>query len=189
MNAANTSSRYGVVTKTLHWVIFLLIVKQFALAAAMLNTPSDETMFGFAQGALYEWHKSIGLIVLVVAVLRYLWRRATPLPDWAPNLSNGEQRAIHLIERVLYVCMFLMPISGFVFVMAGGFGVKLFDVWKLPNPIGEHKALADVAQVTHEGTAIVLVLALLAHWILIVQHHRAHNDRYVRRMLPFTHQE
>ena len=184
----NTDARYGLVTKTLHWVVFLLLLNQFVVATAMLHTASDETTLGFTQGGLYEWHKSIGLVALAFAVLRYGWRKATPLPDWAPNLSPGEQRAIHQIERALYGCMFLMPLSGFVFVMAGGFGVKLFDVWALPNPIGEHSAVARVAQLTHESAATVLVLALLAHWGLIVRHQRLYKDRYVHRMLPFTHQ-
>ena len=161
----NTAARYGLVTKTLHWLVFLLILNQFIVATTMLRTASDETTFGFTQGWLYEWHKSIGLVALAFAALRYVWRRATPLPDWAPHLSAREQRAIHRIERALYGCMLLMPLSGFVFVMAGGFGVKFFDVWNLPNPIGEHSALARVAQLTHEGAATVLVLALLAHWL------------------------
>ena len=184
----NTDTRYGLVTKTLHWVVFLLILNQFVVATAMLNTASDETTFGFTQGRLYEWHKSIGLVALAFAVLRYVWRKATPLPDWAPNLTAREQRAIHRIERALYICMLLMPISGFVFVMAGGFGVKFIDLWPLPNPIGQHSAVARVAQLTHEGTATVLVLVLLAHWGVILRHHRLHKDRYIHRMLPFTHQ-
>ena len=97
----NTDARYGLVTKTLHWVVFLLILNQFVVATAMLHTASDETTLGFTQGWLYEWHKSIGLVALAFAVLRYVWRRATPLPDWAPNLSASEQRAIHRIELSL----------------------------------------------------------------------------------------
>ena len=185
----NTATRYGWVTKTLHWAIFLLMLEQFIVAAAMFHTEQGETTFGFTQGSLYEWHKSIGLIVLALAIVRYVWRRTTPLPDWAPRLSVGEQRAIHQIERVLYVCMFLMPISGFVFVMAGGFGVKFFGLWPLPNPIGEHATLARAAQLTHGSVATLLVVALFAHWGLIVRHQRVHKDRYVHRMLPFTHQQ
>ena len=184
----NTNTRYGSVTKTLHWLLFVLLLNQFVVAAVMLNTPDGETTAGYTQGALYEWHKSIGLVALAVALFRYVWRRMTPLPEWAPNLTDGEKRAIHAIERVLYLCMFLMPVSGFLFVMAGGFGVLLFGAWELPNIIGKHAALASAAQVTHEVTAVLLVLALCAHWLVIVLHHRTHKDRYVHRILPFTHQ-
>jgi len=185
----NSAARYGPVTKILHWTVFLLILNQFVAAAAMLTTPQDETTWGFSQGTLYNWHKSIGLIVLAVAVLRYIWRRSVALPDWAPNLSIGEKRAINWIERTLYVCMFVMPISGFVFVMAGDYGVEFFGRWSLPNFIGTNAGVTPIADWTHKITACLLVAALLAHWGLGIRHHRVHRDRYLHRMLPFTHQQ
>jgi len=130
----------GAASKGLTWTVFLLLANQFAVAAAMLNTAEGETTAGFTQGALYQWHKSVGLVVLAAALLRYVWRKTTPLPDWAPNLSAGEKRWIPRIETVLYCCMFLMPVSGYVFVMAGGYGVNFFGQWNLPNYLGKHAA-------------------------------------------------
>ena len=129
----NSPARYGFVTKALHWTVFVLILNQFVAAAMMLNTPQGQTTAGFTQGTLYNWHKSIGLVLLLVVLARYIWRKTTPLPDWAPNLSAGEKRALNRIEPLLYLCMFLMPISGFVFVMAGGYGVNFFGVWHMPE--------------------------------------------------------
>jgi cytochrome b561 len=185
----NTPARYGLVSKALHWMVFLLILNQFVVAAAMMNTPQDETFAGFTPGGLYNWHKSIGLVALAAALLRFVWRASTPLPDWAPNVSDGEKVAIHWIERCLYTCMFVMPLSGFVFVMAGGYGVKFFNVWDLPNPIGKQPALASAAEWTHIVTACLLAAALLGHWGVALRHHLLHADRYVHRMLPFTHQK
>jgi cytochrome b561 len=184
----NSATRYGGVAKVLHWTLFLLILNQFVVAYAMLNTPPEETIAGFTAGMLYNWHKSIGLVALAAALFRFIWRQTTPLPDWAPNLSGGEKRAIHWIERTLYGCMLLMPASGWVFVMAGNFGVKFFGVWDLPHIIGENAAVAALAEWTHGLTACVLAGALLAHWGLGLRHHRIHRDRYLQRMLPFTHQ-
>ena len=97
----NTDTRYGPVTKALHWLLFLLLLNQFVVAAVMLNTPDGGTTAGFTQGTLYEWHKSIGLVALAAAAVRYLWRRTTPLPDWAPNLTDAENTVIRFIERAL----------------------------------------------------------------------------------------
>jgi cytochrome b561 len=180
--------RYGRVTKFFHWAIFVLILNQFVVAAMMFNTPSGETTAGFSQGALYEWHKSVGLIVLAVALVRFVWRKTTTLPDWAPNLSDGEKRAIHLVERTLYVCMFLMPISGFLFVMTGDFGVLFFNRWELPNIVGVNPTAALITRWTHAATAALLTVALFGHWGIAIRHQRIHRDRYVHRMLPFTHQ-
>jgi cytochrome b561 len=185
----NTRARYGVVTKVLHWTLFLLILNQFVAATMMLNTPQGTTTAGFTQGMLYNWHKSIGLIALAVALARYIWRKTTPLPDWAPNLSAGEKRWLPRIETTLYCCMFLMPISGYVFVMAGGYGVNFFGQWNLPNYLGKHAAVSVIAEWVHGITATVLVLALFTHWGLGIRHHLRHRDRYLNRMLPFTHQK
>lgn len=185
----NTPTRYGFVSKLLHWTLFLLILNQFVVATMMLNTPQGATTAGFTQGVLYNWHKSIGLIALAVALARYVWRKTTPLPDWARNLSNGEKRWINRIETTLYVCMFLMPISGYIFVMAGGYGVDFFGQWKMPNYLGKNATISVIAEWTHGITAALLVLALFAHWGLGIRHHLKHRDRYLHRMLPFTHQK
>jgi cytochrome b561 len=154
-----------------------------------LNTAAEETTLGFTPGALYNWHKSIGLIVLGVAFLRYVWRKTTALPDWAPHLSAGEKRAIHWIERTLYACMFLMPVSGFLFVMGGDYGVKFFGLWDLPNFVGANATVALVSKWTHLITASLLAAALIAHWAVGIRHQWIHRDRYLHRMLPFTHQQ
>jgi cytochrome b561 len=187
-DVTDSNTRYGRVTKLLHWTVFLLLINQYAVAAIMLRTAPEETVAGFTQGTLYNWHKSVGVGLFVIVVARFAWRKWTPLPDWAPNLSAAEQRAIAVAERALYVGMFLMPLSGFVFVMAGDFGVHFFSTWDLPNPIGPKATLASVAQWTHEIVGWSLGLAILAHWALTARHHLVHRDRYVQRMLPFTHQ-
>jgi cytochrome b561 len=188
MQLKNSAKRYGVITKLLHWTVFLLFVNQFVAAFAMLTTPQGATTFGQTQGTLYNWHKSIGLIALGVALLRYTWRKTMPLPGWAPNLSAREKRLIHRIESTLYLCMFLMPVSGFVFVMTGGYGVHFFSRWHLPNFLGENAVIALLAQWTHRITAWVIVITLFAHWGLGIRHALVHRDGYLRRMLPFTHQ-
>lgn len=189
MMLKNSDAGYGVVTKSLHWLIFLLLLNQFVVAAMMLNIAQDETLAGFTPGTLYNWHKSIGLIALLTAVVRFIWRKATWLPEWAPNLSGGEKLAITWIERTLYVAMFLMPLSGFVFVMAGDFGVNFFSRWELPRVIAPNATTAMLAKWTHEITAGLLASAVLAHWTLVTRHQWIHRDRYVQRMVPFTRQD
>jgi cytochrome b561 len=184
----NTSRRYGAVSKLLHWAVFVLLLNQFVVAGMMLTTEEWETTAGFTQAALYEWHKSVGVVVFLTVVLRYGWRKVAGLPEWAPNLSSGEQRAIHLVERVLYACMFVMPLSGFLFVMAGNFPLNFFGLGDMPNVVGEHPALSRAAEWTHYITAMVLPIAIAAHLMIVFFHEQQHRDGYIRRMLPFTRQ-
>ena len=186
MHWANSGTHYGLITKFFHWAVFLLFVNQYVVARLMLTTPIGATSLGYTQGELYNWHKSIGLILLALALLRYTWRRTTRLPDWAATLSAGEKQLIHWLERVLYFCMIAMPLSGYFFVMAGGYGVNFFGRWQLPNTIGKHEGLALVAEWTHIVLAVVIVVAVTLHLGLGIRQAIVHKRGYLRRMLPFT---
>ena len=189
MQWTNSSSRYGPMTKLLHWTIFLLLLYQYVVAMNMIRMArTDTALGGFSQDTLYNWHKSVGLVLLLLAFARYTWRRTTPLPDWAPTLTSFEKKATHWIERVLYICMFVMPIAGFIYVMAGGYGVMLFGRWPLPNALDGIDWLAETGRITHRVTAIVFVAAWLAHLTLVLKHQFVNRDGFLRRMLPFTQQ-
>ena len=64
-----------------------------------------------------------------------------------------------------------------------------FGLWNLPNSIGKDAGIARLAELTHITTACLLTAALFAHWGVGLRHHRIHRDRYLHRMLPFTHQK
>jgi cytochrome b561 len=184
MALLNTQDGYGALTKFIHWLVVALFAFQFAAANIMLRIDGDATALGLTQAAFYNWHKSIGLLALIVAVGRLVARKRGQLPDWAPSLSALERKFIHRAEQVLYTAMFLMPVSGYLYVMAGGYGVSLFGVWDLPNPIGTHEALAAAAKWTHIAASYALVLALASHIGLVLRHQLILKDGLLRRMLP-----
>jgi cytochrome b561 len=180
----NTQDGYGALTKLIHWLVLALFAFQFAAANIMLRIDGEETALGLTQATYYNWHKSIGLLALAVAVCRVLARRRGQLPDWAPTLSAAERKFVHRAEQVLYTAMFAMPVSGYLYVMAGGYGVNLFGVWNLPNPIGTHEALALAAKWTHIAASYALLLALAGHIGLVLRHQLILRDRLLHRMLP-----
>jgi cytochrome b561 len=184
MTLLNTGQGYGALTKALHWLVVALFAFQFAAANIMLRTGPDQTALGLSQAAYYNWHKSIGLVALLVAMLRLLARRSGELPPWAPTLTAGERRFIHRAEQLLYAAMFVMPVSGYLYVMAGGYGVALFGLAELPNPIGEWPALAVLAKWTHVGASYVLMFVLAGHIGLVLRHQLVLRDGLLWRMLP-----
>lgn len=80
--------------------------------------------------------------------------------------------------------MFIMPVSGYLYVMAGGYGVVLFGVMELANPIGKLPGLAAGAKWVHITTAFMLAAAILAHAGLILRHQFVVKDNLLARMLP-----
>jgi cytochrome b561 len=175
--------RYGWLVKALHWAVVMLFALQFVGGWTMTRLPPGGGAYGMSGDGLYNWHKTIGLVALAIAVVRLWARRAASLPPWAPTLSGAERKLIHRYEQLFYAAMFVMPVSGFIYVMAGGYGVLLFGQWPLPNPLGEWKPLAALARWAHVGAAVVLAAAILLHAGLVLRHQLLLKDGLLRRML------
>jgi cytochrome b561 len=110
--------------------------------------------------SLPELHVSLGLFVLVLAVVRLVWRRTTPLPPWAEHLSAGERRLEGLLEKLLLALLFVVPATGLLLVAAG-------DDW-LP---------------VHVAAQIVFLVAIAAHVGLVLRHTVVRRNRHLARML------
>ncbi len=184
MPLLNSPAGYGALTKLLHWSIALLFALQYVSATIMLATPEGDTTLGIAPGAYYNWHKSLGLVALVFAIVRLLNRGAGQLPPWAPTLTPLEHTMIHRAEQLLYAAMLVMPLSGYLYVTAGGYGVRLFGLFDLPAPFGAIPLLASAAKAVHIAGAFLLLLPLGLHLGLVLAHHFGLRDRMIARMLP-----
>jgi len=184
MTILNSNLGYGALTKLFHWLIVFLFAFQYLSAKIMLHTPAEATTLGVSQGTYYNWHKSLGLVALIVAIARLVNRRMGELPPWAPTLTALEQLIVHRAEQLLYAVMFIMPLSGFLYVMAEGYGVLLFGLFELPNPIPSSALIGSVAKWVHVATAILLLLPLGIHLGLVLGHHFGQKDRLIDRILP-----
>jgi cytochrome b561 len=115
----------------------------------------------FSDGlSLPEVHVSLGLFVLVLAAVRLVWRRTTPLPPWAEHLSAGERRLEGRLEKLLLALLFVVPATGLLLVAAG-------DDW-LP---------------VHVAAQIVFLVAIAAHVGLVLRHTVVRRNRHLARML------
>lgn len=179
----NSAAGYGRLTKAFHWLAAALFAFQLVSGPLMVRMAEGGRALGLGQGSWFDWHKTIGLLALAIALGRLLLRRMGELPPWPPCLSAAEQRLIRRYEQALYLAMFAMPTSGLVFVMAGGYGVNLAGLWELPRP-GEAKRLAALARWAHLACALLLAAALAAHLAVVVRHTLLRRNGLLRRMLP-----
>jgi cytochrome b561 len=184
MPFVNSPTGYGALTKVFHWLIVLIILLQYTSAKIMLRTPAAATTLGLIQDTYYNWHKSLGLVALLVMLARLANRQIGELPPWATTLTALEQMIIHRTEQLLYVALLIMPLSGFLYVMAGNYGVRLFGLWDLPNPIGPAPLTAEIALWVHVACSMLLLLPLGTHLGLVLGHHFGLRDRLIHRILP-----
>lgn len=183
MALTNSASGYGTLTKLLHWTIVILFSLQYLGGHIMTYIGFNASFAGIGTNTYYDWHKSLGLVALAVAIGRIINRQMGSLPPWAPSLSPREQKFIHRNEQWFYAAMLIMPITGWLYVMWGNYGVNLFGVWEMPRPLTKDTGLRDVAKWAHIVSAWVLLAAMLAHIGLVLRHQLIKKADMLRRMM------
>lgn len=183
MALVNSRAGYGTLTKALHWSIVTLFALQFVGGNIMTSIDFNSSYAGISTNTYFNWHKSLGLVALLVAILRIINRQMGQLPPWAPTLTTAEQKFIHRVEQFFYLAMFVMPVTGWLYVMWGNYGVNLFGVWEMPRPLPRNDTLRDVAKWAHIGAGWVLLIGILAHVGLVLRHQIIKKDGLLKRML------
>ncbi|WP_247649397.1 cytochrome b [Labrenzia sp. THAF82] len=143
----------------------------------------NSSFAGIVTNDYYDWHKSLGLLALLFAVVRIINRQMGNLPPWAATLSDTEKKFIHRVEQVFYFAMFVMPVSGWLYVMWGNYGVNLFGAWEMPRPLPKDNGLRDIAKWAHIGAGWCLLVAILGHVGLVLRHQIFKKDGLLNRML------
>ncbi len=169
---------FGTIAKTFHWSIFLLFVFQFGIAIVMYGVATKE----YYPKDLFITHKSVGVLLFFIAVARLMWRKLNPPPPWPASITEFEKKAFRFLEISLYAVMFLMPLSGYLFSFASGFGFKFFGLFDVPDLIGKNATLAVFGKYLHRITAFIVVALVASHLSLILRHHFDSKDKFIDRM-------
>ncbi len=182
----NTPSGFGRIAIFFHWTMALLIVGMLALGLYMTSLPQTEP----ATFQLYQLHKSIGFLVLTLAVLRLAWRLVNPSPRLPNSMSGLEKAAAHLGHAGLYGFLFALPVSGWFMVSASPWGIPtiVFNVLHVPHlPVPDFlggKAQAEgFFKLLHEYGAYLLMALIAAHVAAAFKHHYIARDNTLKRMV------
>jgi cytochrome b561 len=173
MPVVSTEQQYGAITKLLHWLTVVLLVAQFVLGYGMESFAEslfEEDTSGHGHGGdraragddqLVFAHAWLGGAILALTVLRLAWRRATPLPEWSARLSETDRRVEAWTEKVLYVTLFVVPLSGIGLLYFSGEERELADrrEWLPPFDVLPD----DVMLGAHVAGHLVLYVALAVH--------------------------
>jgi cytochrome b561 len=167
--------RYDRTAVVLHWVIGIAILAQFTLGHWMHDLPKD------ADGVRAWWfnlHKSTGMVLGVLIVLRLLWRLSHPVA--AQVLPAWQRWAASFAHYGLYACMLALPLSGFLGSVFSGYRIKLFGLG-LPKLMQAWPAGADFMHEAHE-TAGWIFAALVGVHVLAALWHALRRDGVFQRM-------
>jgi cytochrome b561 len=175
------ATRYSAVSQIFHWIIAALIVVQFTLAWSAEDLPNN-----LHKLALLARHKSFGMTILMLAVLRLFWRFTHPAPPLPDGMSRFQRRAAHATHIALYTLLFVMPLTGWMMSSAKNYAVSWFGVFTWPNLIGKNETAFNVLRTTHDTLSNVLFAVAVLHLLAALKHHFWNRDDVLVRMLPFT---
>jgi cytochrome b561 len=183
MPLRNTAETYGSLAKFLHWAIVLLIVPQYFLAEA-----ADELPNGVEKLQLFTWHKSLGMLVLLLALVRIGWKlanRGLPGPVGEP----WQRKAAAAGHGLLYLLILAQPVSGWVMSSAANYPVTLFGWFQFPALVGENHDLHEALEEVHELLFNLMLVVVAVHIAAALYHHFILRDSVLRRMLPYSRKE
>ena len=179
MTIKNTATRWGSVSQALHWAVVALILATGSiglLMGGMRNSPDKIEV--------YALHKSLGLTILALALLRLLWRLYAGAPAPVPGTPRWQARLASLTHWLLYALLLAVPISGWTFNSAAGYPLQWFGLFNLPALVERNPALRGAAGNAHEWLFWTLVALALGHAAAALYHHVFRRDATLARMLP-----
>lgn len=180
MQLKNTPTRYGAITKSFHWIIALAIVGMLFAGFFMggIENLTDKIW-------VYGMHKSIGVTILALAVLRILWHIYSKKPPYVSSLKPWEKMAAHFLHFCLYGAMIAMPLSGWLMSSSAGRPVSFFGLFTLPDLVDKNEDIANLMRGAHFYLAWLLIAAIVVHLSAALKHHFIDKDITLKRMLPF----
>lgn len=185
MALSNTSTQYGAVTKTFHWLTALLILTLIPLGIYANWLPFD-TSEQLAQKAwLFSLHKTLGVTMFFVALARILWALSQPKPGLLHADRKLESLAAETVHWLLYGSLLLVPLSGWVHHAAtDGFAPIWWPLGQNLPFVPKSETLASTAAGLHIVFERVLAASILLHVAGALKHHIIDKDVTLRRMLP-----
>ena len=179
MPAKNTPSRYGWLSIALHWGMALTVIGMFALGIWMRELSYYDPWYKDAPAI----HKSIGILLFLMLIVRIVWRNINIRPTDDPALKPWERTTAHLTHIALYGLMFALMIAGYLISTADGRAIEVFGWFQVPATLYDLPEQEDIAGEIHELIAWALILLAGVHALAALKHHFINRDTTLLKML------
>lgn len=180
MTTWSDRERWGSVAKAFHWTIVLLILVQGTIGLVMVDLPKRPGVI-----PVYDFHKSLGLTILALAVLRLAWRAFDRRPEFPAAIAPWQVTAARAGHALLYLLLFAVPLSGWWFDSVAALRpLYWFGLIEVPHLTGPDKALKDRIAELHEILFWTLIAVAAAHAAIALHHQFFVRDNVLGRMWP-----
>jgi cytochrome b561 len=194
------NKRYTITAVVLHWLIAIALLGMFAFGWYMTELPREapeQMAYDLFDWGIYTWeltkassprtfyfnlHKSIGITLLGLIIIRILWRITHKPPAALASYKAWERKLSTSAHHLLYLLMLIIPISGLIMSISGKYGVKWFGLDFIAG--FENKALREIFHETHEIAGVILLAIVALHIAGALKHKFIDKDETMSRMLP-----
>ncbi|MGQ4584304.1 cytochrome b/b6 domain-containing protein [Lysobacter sp. F60174L2] len=180
MNLKNTADRWGPVSQLLHWVIVLLLLMLSTIGLLLDSLPVTPKYFW-----VFDLHKSTGLTLLALVLLRIGWRLYAGAPKPLAGTPTWQARIASVTHWLLYALILAMPLSGWLYDSASGLRpLRWYGLVEMPKLSAPDEGLRELGHTAHEWLFWVLVVLVIGHVAAAFYHHIFQRDATLQRMLP-----
>ena len=170
---------YAAPARWLHWSVALLVLLVIPAGLVMVRLPS-----GAAQNQLFDFHRSVGIAILALAIVRVGVRVLYRPPGRPANMPTWMWAAAEAVHYALYALIFVMPILGWLASSSFGAPVYFFGLFELPALVGKDEALSKLTGTAHVWLGFLMAGLVLLHMGAGLYHGIIRRDGVLSRMLP-----
>jgi cytochrome b561 len=170
--------QYGATSKILHWTVVALLIVQFPIGWLM-----PDIKRGATPGAAMTLHISIGILLLILIAVRFVWRLTHPVAA-EQSLPQWQRIAAESLHWLLYALIFATTMSGWFFASARGWAISWFYVVPLPMLMSGDPTIDQDLGRYHHNLETALIILVGAHVLAALVHYFYYRDRILHRMLP-----
>jgi cytochrome b561 len=178
--AATPRLRYDRIAAWLHWGIGVLLLVEIAFGLLLDEIAPRGTP---ARAGVINLHKSLGIVIGLLIVVRIAWRLAHAPPPWPATMSVGRQRAAQLGHVLLYACMVIAPLAGYLGSNFSKHGVRFFGFVLAPwGP--DWPAAYSLLVGLHDASTYLLLALTIGHVAMALKHALIERDGIFARIAP-----
>ena len=179
MTYGRRTDHYPTTSKVLHWMVAVCVLATASVAVTMTRVGEGPT-----RDFLFNFHKSLGLLILIMMIIRMINRLAVGAPIADPGIAPWQKAASAAVHTSFYVLLLAMPIVGYIANSAFGAPTPFFGLFSLPPIVEKNESLATQLFTIHRWVGWLVIILVLTHVCAALYHHFIRGDNVLRRMLP-----
>jgi len=178
-NHVGGGESYSGFAKLMHWVIAACVLVMIPVGIIMANIgPSP------LQNQLYDLHRSLGVLILALMIIRLIYRLSFGAPAPEPTIEPWQRAVSQLVYVSLYALLIAQGLIGWVATSAFGAPIWVFGLFIMPDLVSKDLALAQPLFAAHFYLGLAVAGLIILHIGAALYHYFIRRDRVLQRMLP-----